>query len=169
MDNTNNPRISVNPHQTLLDKLIEKHAAYPMSGSYGEIIVPRAQYANFINGLTQLGLAVKEISWWCHATEDYKKRWGCPHGMGGPQTPVGWFTELTPDDDSLENEILKAELKDNLSPTSIKAINEKAKHLITYKQTITTAHGRPMTFRDNPCLTPGIGIYMAGGWEREKR
>lgn len=152
--------------QIQLEKLIEKYEAYPVGTGYIDIIVLREKYSAFIDDLSKIGLMIEGVSWWCHATDDNKNSLGCPHGYGGPMTKFGWFSEMSHDFDSFENEILIS-IADKLNQFSVEEINDKAKNLIENKRTITYADGSYLTFKENPCLTPGLWIYVPDNWERE--
>ena len=155
-----------NKKQIQLNKLIEKYEVYPVGSGYIDLIVSRDKYFEFIDELTQIGLMVEAVSWWCHATDENKNRFGCPHGYGGPMTKNGWFSEMSHDFDDLENEVLLC-IANNTDQDSIKAINDKVKSLIINKQTITYADGNYLTFDKNPCLTPGIWVYVPDDWIRK--
>lgn len=60
--------------QRQLDQLIEKYEAYPVGIGYIDILVLRDRSVAFINDLTELGLGVCSVSWWCHTTADNRKR-----------------------------------------------------------------------------------------------
>ncbi|HPI20223.1 MAG TPA: hypothetical protein PKY56_07625 [Candidatus Kapabacteria bacterium] len=149
-----------------MDKLIDKFEAYPVGTGYIDVIVMRDKVVDFILELTRIGLVIESISWWCHSTEENKVRFGCLHGYGGPSTQNGWFSEMTHDFDNIENKILKG-TTDTYKQSSIAEINDKAKNLILNKHTITYPDGNFLTYKDNPCLTPGLWIQVPENWERE--
>ena len=155
-----------NQKQIQLNRLIEKYDVYAAGSGYIDLIVSREKYVDFIDDLTLTGLMVEAVSWWCHVTEQNKKRFGCPHGYGGPNTKNGWFTEMSHDFDDLESEILQM-TTNIVEQNSIKLINDKVKSLIANKQTIKDGNGNQLTFNKNPCLTPGIWIKVPNNWIRE--
>lgn len=150
--------------QIQLEKLIELYDIYVVGNGYVDLIIMKDKYSDFIDDLSEIGLMIEGISWWCNATDDNKSKYGCPHGYGGPMTKYGWFSEMSHDYDDLENEILVVDI---FSQDSVREINEKAKNIIKSKRTITYADGSFLTFKDNPCLTPGLCIYVPENWTRE--
>jgi hypothetical protein len=155
--------------QQLLDELIAKHAVYSSDTAYGDIIVPRDKFVEFINGLTNIGIVINSIDWWCHATDENKNKYGCPHGYGGPITKVGWFSEMSHDfDDISETERdLFLSLDTDFKTEAVKNINDKSIELILNKRTITCTDGTFLTFQSNPCLTPGLDLYVPDDWKKK--
>lgn len=154
--------------QEQLEVLIEKYAVYSSDTAYGDIIVPRDCFMEFINGLTDIGVAIDSILWWCNATEENKSKYGCPHGYGGPMTKVGWFSEMVHEFDEIRElyQDLFLSLDNNFKAETLKKINDKAIELIQNKRTITHADGTFLTFQDNLCLTPGLDLYVHNDWKR---
>ncbi|MDI1233250.1 MAG: hypothetical protein PSX81_03090 [bacterium] len=154
--------------QQQLGILITKYAAYSSKTMYGDIIVPRDHVIDFINGLTIIGIIINSVNWWCNATDDNKTKYSCPHDYGGPMTKFGWFSEMCHDFDEIieiENELFIS-LDNDFKLETIKNINEKAINLIKNKRTITYADGTYLTFENNPCLTPGLDLYVPDNWKR---
>ena len=153
--------------QIQLNKLIEKYEVCPTGSGYIDLIISREKFIEFIDELTQIGLMVEAVSWWCHVTDENRKRFGCPHGYGGPMTKFGWFSEMSHDFDDLGNEIF-LDKTNSLEQNSVKMENDKAKRLIINKQTIKNANGNHLTFDKNTCLTPGIWVKVPNNWIREE-
>ena len=79
--------------QGQINQLIADYGVY--SGTrYSDIIIPRDRFVEFINSLTNIGIAINSVGWWCNATDENKTKYGCPHGYGGPMTKFGWFSEM---------------------------------------------------------------------------
>lgn len=151
--------------------LLAKYAAYSSETMYGDIIVPRENVIEFIHCLTNIGITINSVNWWCNATDENKAKYGCPHGYGGPMTKFGWFSEMCNDFDEfseIENELFLS-LDNNFTPETIKNINEKAIDFIQNKRTITYADGTFLTFKNNPCLTPGLDLYVPDNWTRKTK
>ena len=76
-----------------LDELITKYQVQPVGRGYIDCIVSYANVYNFIDELTNLGIRVYGLTWWCHTQS---KNTDCPHGMGGPKSIYydGWFSEM---------------------------------------------------------------------------
>jgi hypothetical protein len=153
--------------QQQLDELIAKYAVYSSDTTYGDIIVPRDSVVYFINSLTNIGVAINSINWWCNATDENKNKFGCPHGYGGPMTRVGWFSEMCHDFDEISGmeQDLFLSLDIDFKAETIKSINDKTIELIKNKRTITYADGTFLTFQNNPCLTPGLDLYVPNDWK----
>ena len=156
--------------QEQLDLLIDKYAVYSSDNVYSDIIVARENFVEFINGLTNIGIIIDSVDWWCNATDENKNKYGCPHGYGGPVTKVGWFSEMSHDFDEtiVGNELFILIEKDFKSET-LKALNDNVKKIIKNKKTITQADGTFLTFKDNPCLTPGFNLYVPNEWKNTNR
>ena len=154
--------------QGQINQLIADYGVY--SGTrYSDIIIPRDRFVEFINSLTNIGIAINSVGWWCNATDENKTKYGCPHGYGGPMTKFGWFSEMCHDFDEIfeiEKELFHS-LTNDLQPETIKRINEKVIILILNKQTITYGDGTFLTFENNPCLTPGLNLYVPKDWTNE--
>ncbi len=97
--------------------------------------------------------------------------YGCPHGYGGPMTKIGWLSEMCHDNDEIsetESDLFISLDKDFKTET-IKNINDKTIELIQNKRTITYADGTFLTFQKNPCLTPGLDLYVPDNWTRKTK
>ena len=151
-----------------LDELIAKYAVYSSDKAYGDIIIPRDSVDDFINGLTIIGVVIKNIDWWCNATDENKDKLGCPHGYGGPMTRVGWFSEMSRDFDEISTieQDLFLSLDIDLKAETLKILNDKTIELIKNKRTITYADGTFLTFQNNSCLTPGLDLYVPNDWKK---
>ena len=119
----------------------------------------RDKAREFINELTDLNLAVEAISWWCHRTPENEKKFGCPHGMGGPTSIYheGAFSELSHELDEIKEEVFTA-LKLDHSIEAVKLINQLAINIIEEKE-------KQPDFTD--CQTPGIWVRVPEDWIRK--
>lgn len=155
--------------QRLLDELIVKYAVYSSDVTYGDIIIPRDNIVDFIQNLTNLGIVINALLWWCNATDENKDKYGCPHGYGGPVTRVGWFCELGhvfDDICAIERDLFQS-LDFDFKVENVKIINDKTIQLIQNKKTSTYAEGTFLTYQNNPCLTPGFDLYVPNDWKRK--
>ncbi len=152
--------------QKKLDRLIDEYAGNPVGNGYIDIIILREKYIDFINGLTELNLAIECVGWWCRAIDENKKNCGCPHGYGGPMTQFGWFSEMCHDFDEINKDAID-NLESKYTSSNVKAINELAATIIKDKRTMTYADGSYLTFQGNVCLTPGFWIRVPADWRRE--
>ncbi|MGV3530213.1 MAG: hypothetical protein ACO1OO_15030 [Flavisolibacter sp.] len=153
--------------QQQLDELIAKYAVYSSDTAYGDIIIARDNFVDFINGLTNIGVVINSVNWWCNATEENKSKYGCPHGYGGPMTSLGWLSEMCHDFDEISatEQNLFLSLDTDFNAETVKIINDKTIELIKNKRTITYADGTFLTFKNNPCLTSGIDLYVPNDWK----
>ncbi|MCP4178629.1 MAG: hypothetical protein GY756_12770 [bacterium] len=152
--------------QKQLDLLIDKYKAFPVGTGYIDIITPRDKYVDFINELTELDLVVSSVSWWCNASKENKKKYGCPHGYAGPKTQFGWFSEIINEFDNVE-EIEQQnfiKLNSTLNKDVIKKINDKAIRIIKNKKTTANTNGNILSFQKTQCLTPGIWVKVPDEW-----
>ncbi len=151
--------------QSQLDNLLKKHKAQPVGNGYGDIIVPRDSYINFINELTILNLAIETKSWWCHCTPENERLFGYPHGYGGPKSKYfdGWFSERVNDFDKIEVSKIE-QLENTFTEETVKKINEEVLNIIENKRTITYANGDYQVFKKDKCLTPAIWIRVPEDW-----
>ena len=145
--------------QEKVDQLIDKYEVPVVGTGYIDIILPRDRFEKFISDLTDLNIAIESISWWCHATDSNKKDLGCPHGMGGPMTKYGWFSEIVQEHDELTNDY------DN---EPIKTINQRALSAIKNKRT-ENYDGTTWTFDKTYCLTPGLWLHVPHEWTRKEK
>ncbi len=152
--------------QEQLNLLIEEFEAYPVGTGYIDIIIIRDRLINFINKLTNIGIVINSVSWWCNATDENKNKYGCPHGLGGPLTKFGLFTEIGHDFDDMnkiERELFVS-LDNDFNEEIIKKINVKIINLIQNKQIFIQENIIFLTFQDNHCLTPGLWLYVPDDW-----
>jgi hypothetical protein len=79
-----------------LDKLLFAYKIQPVGWGYIDCITIKENVSGFIRSLTDLGINVTDITWWCHYTIEGNKGTGCPHGGGGPKSKYsdGWFSEM---------------------------------------------------------------------------
>ncbi len=79
-----------------LDKLLLTFKIQPVGWGYIDCITTKENVSGFIKSLTELGIKVTDITWWCHCAIGSNKETGCPHGGGGPKSKYfdGWFSEM---------------------------------------------------------------------------
>ncbi len=82
-----------------LNFLLLKHKVQPVGKGYSDCIVSPENLRDFVNALTKEDVRIKGLTWWCHSTEQNKKNYGCPHGLGGPLSVYhnGMFSEMSLD------------------------------------------------------------------------
>lgn len=82
--------------KTKLDKLLVEYKVQPVGWGYIDCITTNDNVSGFVSALTQVGIHVTGITWWCHCAIEGKEESGCPHGGGGPRSDFfdGWFSEM---------------------------------------------------------------------------
>lgn len=94
-----------------LDKLLSDYKVQPVGWGYIDCITAKENAFGFINSLTEMGIKISELTWWCHCSDwirlEGNKETGCPHGSGGPRSIYfdGFFSELhqIPHEEFLDN------------------------------------------------------------------
>lgn len=80
----------------MLDRLLLNCKIQPVGWGYIDCITKKENVHKFVNSLTELGIKVTDITWWCHCAIGGNKETLCPHGGGGPTSKYydGWFSEM---------------------------------------------------------------------------
>ena len=127
-----------------LDKLIKRHKVEPVGWGYIDCIISLDNVFDFINDLSDMGVKVSTLTWWCHCKGQSLV---CPHGMGGPRSRYydGWFSEMWFEMLDFENnEQVIAYLK-----------NPKDKTMLQW-------------FESRPkCLVPALWLDVPKNWRNE--
>lgn len=79
-----------------LDKLLLDYKIQPVGWGYIDCITIKENISGFVQALTELGIKVTDITWWCHCSIGGNKETSCPHGGGGPTSKYfdGYFSEM---------------------------------------------------------------------------
>ena len=79
-----------------LDALILEYKVQPVGNGYIDCIILQEEVSSFLQKITEIGIYVTHIAWWCHCTKEHETKYHCPHGMGGPRSKYyeGWFSEM---------------------------------------------------------------------------
>ena len=78
-----------------LRQCIEQHDATVVGVGFIDIITRRQQCASFLARLSEIGVAAYLVTLWCDCSAESQKRFGCPHGYGGPvHNHGGYFSEM---------------------------------------------------------------------------
>ena len=148
--------------QASIERLLEKYKTQPVGNGYIDLILDKENSLNLIDELTELSVAVENLTWWCNVTEENKSKLGCPHGYGGPLNTYGegWFSECVHYPDF---EIPKLPDPIDEYAMSLSAFVEKCNRLaINYIKNIL-----PTESFYSPCLYPGIWIDVPPDWIRK--
>jgi len=149
--------------QHKIEGLLVNHKSQPVGWGYIDIITSFNHIKALINELTNIGVAVNGVTWWCHCSEENKIRFGCPHGMGGPSSIFfnGWFSEMGIEYDSFD---ISQETYDQYeygeaTQEEVRALNDS---LINYI----------FDFKNNDlfeeCFYPAIWLHVPREWKRLK-
>jgi hypothetical protein len=138
----------------------------PVGNGYIDCITMKNCLEPFIKSLTEIGVVVFCVSWWCYVEPDNID--GCPHGMGGPIADYypGWFSELQNDSYEVDEDRLKAIVNSNdkkelalLNQDTLKQINETLKKPFRYTPT--------EYIEGNNCVMPALWLLVPDDWKRE--
>ncbi|WP_084245042.1 hypothetical protein [Planomicrobium okeanokoites] len=147
-------------YKKIIHDLVEKYKIQFLSSRYNELITPSESVLEFIADLTRYGIAIDLVAWWCHCTEENESKYGCPHGMGGPQSEYSdsWFSEMQIQAFEVTPERL-SEFNKNPDVEKIEEINNSVITAIT-------------SIVDNdeysPCLVPALGLFVPQDWDSMK-
>lgn len=150
--------------QAQLEAKMQEYDVHSVGKGFIDVIVLRDRVDSFISELTKLKLAVEFVTWWCHATEENGRKFGCPHGYGGPKTKFGWFSEITWEDSEVDKRLIET-LESENTVSIVKQINESVAGIIKSKHSIKYM-GELLSFDNGSCLTPGLWIRVPDEWER---
>lgn len=123
-----------------LDKLLLDYKIQPVGWGYIDCITIKENASGFIKSLSELGIRITDITWWCHCMIGGNKETGCPHGEGGPRSKYfdGWFSEMY--------QIPNVKIKDN---------NEIIQYIF---------NEWPTTKEYLPCLIPAFWLDVSDEW-----
>lgn len=143
-------------YQRVIDELSKKYKVQFVSAGYMELIVPSESIKGFMEELTKNKIVINFLSWWCHCTPENEKKYGCPHGLGGPHSLYfdGWYSETQIQAWEFSPRELSAFNKDP-STKKIKEINDDALSAI-----LSINQDQYYT----PCLVPAFGLFVPQKW-----
>lgn len=95
MEYKKNLKINQDQIQKQINEIFEQYNGQIVGNGYIDIIMSRPNAILAINALGDLTVAVVKLTWWCHWTRENEKKYGCPHGLGGPmdENGIGYFSE----------------------------------------------------------------------------
>ena len=123
-------------------------------GSYIDLITRWEHVEAFLEGVSQLGVAIRAITLWCDYSPLNRERYGCPHGFGGPRNGEGFYSEMC------EHEYFW------LDETSFDFSQDDA---VARSLTLAREYvyqGIPRRPDYSPCLLPGFWLWVPDDWER---
>lgn len=149
--------------QSEIEDCLAKYLSQPVGSGYIDIITHFKLIENLILELTTIGIIIDGVTWWCHCSEENKRLYGCPHGMGGPQSVFyeGWYSEMGIDYESAEipQAIYDKLEKGKVSSDDIKAMNDIIKDYIDEFS---------KDERFSKCFTPAVWLHVPKEWNRIK-
>lgn len=78
-----------------IDKLLKSYKIQPVG--YGTIdCITIENVIPFLYKAKSNKLEINKFTWWCFVTDENIKKFGCPHGLGGPKSKYyeGYFSEM---------------------------------------------------------------------------
>lgn len=139
---------------------MEKNKVQFVGSGYSELIIPLGSVIEFIEELTRKEIVIDSVAWWCHCTKENEEKYGCPQGLGGPQSMYsdGWFSEMQIQVFEVSSEKLD-NLNGYLDIEKIKEINNSIK-------TAITSIGENAEY--SPCLVPALSLFVPQDWDNMK-
>ena len=148
--------------QKQIEDLLEKNKAQTVGHGYIDAITDFKHIESLISGLSQIGIAIDCVTWWCHCSEENKVLFGCPHGLGGPHSIHfdGWFSEIGIDNESFDipSDTYQKREQGKVSLEEIRAINDIA---LVYIRQFTEAK------RFSQCFKPAVWLHVPVEWRRD--
>ncbi|HBS45177.1 MAG TPA: hypothetical protein DEA91_13260 [Paenibacillus sp.] len=149
--------------QNKIETLLEKYQSYPVGSGYIDIITKYELSEKLIEEISNAGIAINAVTWWCHCSDENKKNHGCPHGMGGPKCTCcdGYYSEVGLDYETFE--IAESEYNNLqtgvVTKDEIHSINQAVWNYI-----------REYSYHErfSECLTPALWLHVPDEWKRIK-
>ena len=150
--------------QKKLDDLLVKYKVQPVGWGYIDCITMKDNFADFITEISELGIVIDYVSWWCYVNPQNPINMGCPHGLGGPVSDYyeGWFSELQ----SYEfgNDIEIAEKIKSYNMQKIVELNRKTLIEIRNKLEKPFQYTPTDFIPENKCVTPALWLLVPDDW-----
>lgn len=148
--------------QPAIEMLIAECDCLVVGSGFIDIITRRPACDAFIDGATRLGVAITCATLWCECTPENERRYGCPHGYGGPMYPGGFFAEMCERDPF---DVAEAGVDMGLQDTDpdgfVAACNEFVREYVRV--------GISLRPEFSPCLVPGFWLSVPFDWRRNER
>ena len=145
-----------------VEVLLDKYNSLPVGYGYIDIITDLNHVEEFIDDLSTLNIAVNGVTWWCHSTESNKVEFGCPHGMGGPQSRDGngWFSEMGNDYEcfDLSEEVYNRFEYGRVDKNDILNLNNSVKEYIRH-----FTNDEKFEY----CFHPALWLHVPKEWRRK--
>jgi len=145
--------------QNKLEELFISYQVQLVGSGYIDLIVSPHLVEVFIKQLSELGVVIIGVSWWCHFTDTSRSELGCPHGLGGPLSTYfdGCFSE-TEFYYSIEEEEEFERIKNIELGTEVFQINDMIFQYIANEFVKESYYTK--------CLTPSLCLHVPDEWVR---
>jgi hypothetical protein len=141
-----------------LDALIVRLQIRVVGDGYIDAITQLDRVEELLNELTRLGIAVTLITLWCDCTLDNKRKFGCPHGLGGPGHTNGFFSEICEKDYfNVANSDVVATTTDSETNRFVTECNQLAREYVV--------EGMKARSDYSPCFLPGFWLGVPDNWK----
>jgi hypothetical protein len=149
--------------QKKIELSLERNQSQPVGTGYIDIITDTGKIDNLITELTEIGIAINGVTWWCYCSEENKEKSGCPHGMGGPKSiyKVGWYSEMGLDYEcfNISQNVYDKFESSEVTFKEIKSLNESVrKYIYDFSQDEKSFN----------CLTPALWLHVPREWKRTR-
>lgn len=74
--------------QNKIETLLEKHQSYPVGSGYIDIITKYELSEKLIEEISNAGIAINAVTWWCHCSDENKKNMVVLMAWAGPSAPA---------------------------------------------------------------------------------
>ncbi len=154
--------------QYKLNEIIRNNRVQPVGNGYIDCIVLKADILGFMHQLSELGILVTGVSWWCHVDKENKPHSNCPHGMGGPVSKyhTGWFSELQNDMLTISEKNVERIEETNEKKLTMKS-NENLIELIEKTLQVPFRFTPTEYIEDNECVVPALWLRVPDDWKSE--
>lgn len=141
-----------------LDALITRLGIHVVGDGYIDAITPLESVGEFVNELTQLGVAVTVITLWCDCTPANKRKFGCPHGYGGPAHANGYFSEICEQHTfNAGNSGIVAPISNSETNRFVTKCNQLAREYVAEEMKARSDY--------SPCFLPGFWLAVPEHWK----
>ena len=139
-----------------LEQLVDTRAASG-SSAFGDVFISQQQVEPFVAELSEAGVLIDSITPYCDYTKENRRRYGCPHGGGGPGNTHGYYySEMYMMDgwylpDTIE-QLAENELVDFYNHKALRYVLEDMKS----------------EYRYSPCLVAGVDLLVPDNWKHHR-
>jgi hypothetical protein len=141
-----------------LERCVAEHECTVVGSGFIDIITRRQRCASFIERISHIGVAAYLVTLWCDCTPENQRRFGCPHGYGGPgHSSDGYFSEMCEKDPF---EISNPDFDPRTSEREPAEVVRRCNAMVL-EYCISGMEARP---EYSPCVTPGLWLAVPDDW-----